>query len=392
MKSKNGHFKSLRKSLLAVLCISLLVVFIPAALAAEGTGGSGISVATSGAVSRPLANLHATSITANSITMAWNAYYGAAFYRFYCNHNYEDDVWSGTSYTMTGLSPDTVYNFIVFAAFTGYPPVGDVPSDYVDVRTSKIPLTAPQNLRSTATTANSITMAWNSVSGASYYRFYKAGAYVGNVNGTSYTCTGLSPDTVYGFKVAAVNSAATVGPYCANVNVRTQKGPLAAPGNLHSTSTAATSIAIAWNSVTGASYYRVYQNGSFVKKVTGASYTSVGLDPCTVYGFKVAAVSSEGTLGAYTGNVYIKTQKLPAPPSLRAATVTADSIKMFWNTVSGASYYRFYLNGNFVGKTANAYYTCTSLTSNTLYGFKVVAVDKNGTLGAYSGNVNVRTK
>jgi len=392
MKSKNGKTKLLRKGLLATLCATLLVLLIPASLAAEGTRSSDMSVASNSAVTRPLANLHATSITANSITMAWNAYYGAAFYRFYFNNHYEDDVWDATSYTMTGLSPDTVYKFQVNAAFNGYPPIGDVPSDEVYVRTSKIPLTAPQNLRSTAVTADSVTMAWNSVSGASYYRFYKAGAYVGNVSGTSYTCTGLSPDTVYGFKVAAVDSSDTIGPYSSNVNVRTQKGPLAAPGNLHSTSTSATSITIAWNSVSGASYYRVYQNGSYIKKVTGTSYTSSSLDPSTVYGFKVAAVNSSGSLGAYTGNVYIKTQKLPAPPSLRSATVTANSIKMFWNTVSGASYYRFYMNGSFVGKTTNAYYTCSNLTSKTVYCFKVVAVDKNGTLGSYSNNVNVRTK
>ncbi len=53
---------------------------------------------------------------------------------------------------------------------------------------------------------NSITLNWNKASGAGYYRVYKyvngERYYLGQTNGTSYTITGLDPETSYSYSVA----------------------------------------------------------------------------------------------------------------------------------------------------------------------------------------------
>ena len=70
---------------------------------------------------------------------------------------------------------------------------------------SKIP-DPPTGLRYTAVTKSSVSVAWDSVSGVSSYNVYVNGVKKANVSGTSYTCTGLAPDTRYCIEVSAVSA------------------------------------------------------------------------------------------------------------------------------------------------------------------------------------------
>ena len=333
-------------------------------------------------------NLRAAATADASVTLAWDGVSGASYYRFYLNGRYLTAV-TGTSYTASGLEADTVYGFKVAAAKDS----GDVGaySSHIYVRTGKRQLAAPQNLHAAEITADSITMTWNSVPGTSYYRFYKNGVYIGNVNGFSYTSTGLYADTVYGFKVAAVDAEGTLGAYSGNVYKRTaSRHP--APEHLRYTAVSGNAIAIAWNSVPDAIRYLVYRNNVYLAEVYATSYTDNTLFPDTVYGYKVVAVGSDHTLGAFCNNIYVKTKsRLPAPQNLCATATDDKSITLTWNNVPGVSYYRFYINGRFAANVYGTAYTCSGLESDTVYGFKTVAVSANGILGAYSKHLYVRT-
>lgn len=83
--------------------------------------------------------------------------------------------------------------------------------------------------------------------------------------------------------------------------------PPTAPTGLRTGAIAATSIALSWSPVTGATSYAVYRNGAKVQTVTGTSATVGGLSPSTAYGFQVAAVNDAGE-------------------SAKSATVTATTI------------------------------------------------------------------
>lgn len=71
-------------------------------------------------------------------------------------------------------------------------------------------LAAPKTLKASAKTDTTVTLKWSKVTGADKYAVYrydsdtKKYVKVKNVSKTSYTVTGLDPDTKYSFKVAAL--------------------------------------------------------------------------------------------------------------------------------------------------------------------------------------------
>jgi uncharacterized membrane protein len=65
---------------------------------------------------------------------------------------------------------------------------------------------APGGLSGTST-ASSVTLSWNAVSGATSYNVYRNGTKVGTPGGTSYTDGGLAASTTYSYQVSASNSA-----------------------------------------------------------------------------------------------------------------------------------------------------------------------------------------
>jgi Fibronectin type III domain len=65
------------------------------------------------------ANVHATSVTATSVTLAWNSDPGATSYRIrvtYQGNVVKEQTTSATSTTVSGLTPDHTYTFHVSAA------------------------------------------------------------------------------------------------------------------------------------------------------------------------------------------------------------------------------------------------------------------------------------
>ncbi|MFE4666130.1 chitinase [Streptomyces sp. NPDC056716] len=67
--------------------------------------------------------------------------------------------------------------------------------------------TAPTGLAASGTTATSVNLAWNTVSGATGYAIYRDGTRITAVTGTSATVTGLTASTSYSFQVTATNAA-----------------------------------------------------------------------------------------------------------------------------------------------------------------------------------------
>jgi chitinase len=82
--------------------------------------------------------------------------------------------------------------------------------------------------------------------------------------------------------------------------------PPAPPAGLRTGTVTATSVALSWSPVTGATGYAVYRDGTKVQTVSGTSATVTGLTPSTAYAFQVAAVNDAGE-------------------SARSATVTATT-------------------------------------------------------------------
>ncbi|MEY9814104.1 chitinase [Streptomyces albogriseolus] len=138
----------------------------------------------------------------------------------------------------------------------------------------------PAGLTVSGTTASSVTLAWNAVSGATGYTVYRDGTRVTAVTGTSATVTGLAASTSYSFQVAAANAAGESAKSAA-VSVRTRDNGGGGGGDLPR------------HAVTG--YWQNFNNGAAVQKISDV--------PDQYDIIAVAFADATGTPGAVTFNL-----------------------------------------------------------------------------------------
>lgn len=110
---------------------------------------------------------------------------------------------------------------------------------------------APSGLTVSGTTSSSVSLAWNTVPGATGYHVYRDGTKVTAVTGTSATVTGLAASTSYSFQVTAANAAGE-SPKSAAVTGRTSAPTGPGP-------------ALPKHAVTG--YWQNFDNGATVQKL-----------------------------------------------------------------------------------------------------------------------------
>lgn len=151
-------------------------------------------------------NLTATAQSTSAIKLTWDAVDGAASYNVYRGETKITNVATGTTYTNTGLSADTQYCYTVTAVNNA----GEsAESNEACARTQAETPTVPNapTLAAAAQSTTAIGLTWTSVPGATSYKIYKGGSYLTTVaTGTTYSDTGLTPNTQYCYKVTAVNN------------------------------------------------------------------------------------------------------------------------------------------------------------------------------------------
>ena len=155
--------------------------------------------------------------------------------------------------------------------------------------------------------------------------------------------------------------------------------------------------------MSGAAKYEVYRarskNGDYIKysTVTGTSYTNISyIEDGNTYYYKVRALKSDGTAGAWSSIVSVTyKQTLPAP-AVTGGNDAQGRPTLKWNAVSGAAKYEVYRarskDGDYIkySTTTGTSYTNTSyIEDGNTYYYKVRALDANGTAGAWSSIVSV---
>ncbi|MFJ5261160.1 chitinase [Streptomyces sp. NPDC088387] len=221
-------------------------------LGATGTGTTDVSTWTPDSSSwKQLSTTFTTGASTRSVTVYTHGWYGQAAYL-------ADDV--------SVFGPD---------GGGGTDPGPTVPS-------------APTGLSVPSTTSSSVSLAWNTVSGATGYNIYRDGTRVTAVTGTSATVTGLAASTSYSFQVTATNSAGE-SPRSAAVTGRTTAGG-GGGGNLPK------------HAVTG--YWQNFNNGATVQRISDvpAAYDIIAVsfaDATATPGAITFNLDSAG-LGGYT--------------------------------------------------------------------------------------------
>ena len=162
---------------------------------------------------------------------------------------------------------------------------------------------------------------------------------------------------------------------------------------------------LTWDPVSYATSYYVYRATSpsdtytNIATITTTTYTDSNLSLNTTYYYKVQAVNSAG-ISSDSSIVYATTTSSNGAPSvptnLTATTVSTNQIFLTWNSVSNATSYYVYRatspSGTYTmaATPTTTTYTDSSLTQNTIYYYKIQAMNSSG-LSSFSAIANATT-
>lgn len=177
---------------------------------------------------------NASTASANTVTVSWNAVSGADSYTVFYNTTNSISsatsvlAGSNTSITLTDLAySKTYYTWVKASNNAGFSEASAVKS----VKTGSLAKPATPTLESISTSGNTITITWNRVSGASKYTIYYGTststltAKSVNVEDiTSYTLTGLAYNKKYYVWLKARNSTGTSSA-SSNLSITTDPQP-----------------------------------------------------------------------------------------------------------------------------------------------------------------------
>ncbi len=161
-------------------------------------------------------------------------------------------------------------------------------------------------LTATTVSYNQIDLSWNanSESDLDHYNVYRDGTKIAETTGTTYSDTGLSPETTYTYEVSAVDTSGNEGEKSDPASATTDSAPPdttppAKVTGLTATPASTTSIDLSWNANTESDldHYNIYRDGVKIAETTSTSYTDTGLSPNTSYTYEVSAVDTTGNEG-----------------------------------------------------------------------------------------------
>jgi chitodextrinase len=142
-----------------------------------------------------------------------------------------------------------------------------------------------------------LALSWDAVAGATEYNIYEADTLIGIVTVTNVDIDGLGSEKEYCFEVTAVNTGGESGrtdKVCETTLKIEEPVVLAAPQNLTAEALIHNEIRLSWDSVAGATGYKVYQFEELLGEVKNTTADIYSLADSTQYCFKVTAINAIG--------------------------------------------------------------------------------------------------
>ncbi|HEY7115245.1 MAG TPA: fibronectin type III domain-containing protein [Tepidisphaeraceae bacterium] len=263
---------------------------------------------------------------------------------------------------------------------------------------------AQSNLSLAAISTSQMNLAWKDVLGETGYRIERTAdgshwSVIGTrgANVTTWGDTGLTANTVYSYRVIAVNSGGDgVAANATNTTL------LPAPTGLAVTAPTTSQVNLTWTDSTGETGYRIersldnrswYVITSVAADVT--SYSNTGLAGGTAYVYRVRAINAGGVSVA---SATAGTTTVPLAPSISASAASDTLITLRWSNVNGETSYVLQrsddgVNGwtTLASPLANVVsYNDPNLTADTPYFYRVIAHNASGDSAA-SNVVAART-
>jgi chitodextrinase len=190
--------------------------------------------------------------------------------------------------------------------------------------------TAPTNLSATASSPTQVNLTWNASSdnvGVTGYQIYRDNAQIGTSSSTSYSDTGVQPNSTHSYFVVAFDGAGnlSIASNSATVTTPSDSTPPTAPTNLTATAMSDTRVNLAWTASTdniGVTGYQIFRDGTQIGTATSTSYADTTTQASTTYSYHIVAVDGAGNVSDASNTA---TATTPAPSSVLTVTPTADT-------------------------------------------------------------------
>ncbi|HBU83353.1 MAG TPA: hypothetical protein DEF35_17185 [Paenibacillus sp.] len=306
-----------------------------------------------------VSGLKVTEATFNKVALSWTAVKGATGYDLEIDGNIV--ALTGTTYSKTGLIPNTEHTFRLRPKNTGGA------GNWSDLLTVSTQLSTP--VLKSSPSQEEIILVWPSIDGATSYEVEADGVIAGIVVDPTFTHTGLTPGTAHKYRVRALTDTNTSA-WTAVLSQNTLPGSVA---GLTVNSVTNTAIALKWTTVTGATGYDLEIDGTVVA-VTGVAYTKSGLAANTDHTFRIRSKNAAG-VGAWSD--LINGTTLLNTPVLKAAS-EETTINLTWAEIADATKYEVEADG-VVAIVNEPSYTHSSLLAGTAHKYRVRALTDTNT-------------
>jgi hypothetical protein len=308
----------------------------------------------------PPSNLALVTRDATSATFSWSAQSGVVGYevswRDVNSNSWQTGYTTSPIYAITGLSAGTVYEFRVrtecqrSGVFSNY----TNPVLFATQNDGNNRCDMPSGFNFSQVTGSSATLSWQPVNGATGYEVsYRIvnGTWTNvTTSSTSYTLSGLNPNTSYEAQVRALCRDNQVSTFTKPLQFSTQaagsNADCGTPAGLRAYNATESSITLNWTPSSGdvwfyeIQYRRADSDFWFLAFTTSTTRMLTFLQPNTRYEVRVRAICGISSASSYTSTVSFSTTERTStcniPQNIRVRQVDADGllIGLQWDDIS----------------------------------------------------------
>jgi fibronectin type 3 domain-containing protein len=359
-----------------------------------------------------------TGTTAGSVGLGWSASTdnpnpggsGVKGYNVYRNGSstpLNATPLTGTTYSDTTVSASTSYTYVITAIdnTSNESAPSTVANATTPAPTCSGTPSVPGGLHATAETLNSVSFAWTASTASagctlSGYHVYRGGTLVTDVtSATSFTNSGLSPNTSYSYTLAAFDTSGHTSAQTSAVSIATTPDTTAptAPGSVTATATGSAQVNLAWTAgtdnvgITGYKVYRSDKGAVALATLSGSTltYSDTTVAANTSYTYQVSALdaaNNESPKTTATPNpvhtpAATDTTAPSAPTNLAAPVIASQAASLSWTAATdnvAVAGYHVYLNGIYDGDSSSTSFALSCIAPGVSYTATVKAFDASG--------------
>jgi chitodextrinase len=203
--------------------------------------------------------------------------------------------------------------------------------------------TVPAGLTGTAVSSSQVNLSWNASTdnvGVTGYIVYLNNTQLAATSATSFAHTGLSPSTIYNYRVSAFDavpnhSVWTATPVAVTTPLPPDTTAPSVPTGLTATAVSSTQINLSWSASAdsvGVTGYRVYRGGALLATLgTVTTYQNTGLAVSTSYSYTVQALDAAGNASAQSGTASATTQSTAPALAITSFVANSDATNAYYS-------------------------------------------------------------